>query len=151
MYNRIVLALLAWANLSTTAQDTTPQLDARRLGERSFSGAQALVSCDDALIVVTTENAYVTVDDGRSWKDVASPLTHKSVVDILYDNDTLYVLTNNGVISRSSNQGLWWTQTSRYQPGTVNRLQCTPSGPEAKYRVEAEKYTSHVTGTYLLS
>ncbi len=148
MYNRIVVLLLALCSLPLTAQDTTPQLDVRRLGERAFSGAQAVVPCDSALIVVTTDNAYASSDGGVLWKEIAAPLTHKSVVDILCVNDTLYVLTNNGVLSRSTTQGLRWSQVERYKPRTVNRIRITTAGAEAWYLIDADKQTVNGTGYY---
>ncbi len=148
MCNRILVVLMALGSLSLAAQDTTPQLDVRRLGERAFSGAHAIMPCDSGLIVVATDNAYASYDNGVSWREIAAPLTHKSVVDILAVHDTLYVLTNNGMLSRSTNQGLQWNQVQRYRSGSVNRIRMTTVGPEAWFQAEPDNVTFSGTGSY---
>ncbi len=130
------------------AQDTTPKLNVQRLGDRSFFGLQALLRCDSSYIALTSERVFTTQDDGATWTEPSVPLTNKSVVDVLPRGDTVYVLTANGALSRSTNHGLSWTQIKRYGPGSVNRIHISEDVVEAWDIYRAELATFHHNTTF---
>lgn len=83
---------------------------------------RALVRCDSSMLLTTVDDILVSTDNGRQWKEIAAPLPQKAIVDVLPLDDTVYVLTSNGAVHRTTNDGLTWNLSKRYKPGQTNRL-----------------------------
>lgn len=106
-----------------SAQNTTTHpLSVKKYGERQFTGMRALVRCDSSIVLTTVEEILSSTDHGAHWRELSAPLPHKAVVDVLQLGDSVYVLTSNGAVHRTTNDGLTWSQHRRYKPGQTNRL-----------------------------
>ncbi|MBU3678947.1 MAG: hypothetical protein FGM32_04985 [Candidatus Kapabacteria bacterium] len=74
------------------------------------------------MLLTTVDDILITADNGGHWKELTAPLPHKAVVDVLPVDDTVYVLTSNGAVHRTTDVGLTWNQSKRYKSGQTNRL-----------------------------
>ncbi|MFM8770954.1 MAG: WD40/YVTN/BNR-like repeat-containing protein [Candidatus Kapaibacterium sp.] len=83
---------------------------------------KALVRCDSSMLLTTVDDVLLSTNGGGRWKELAAPLPHKGVIDVLPVDDSIYVLTSNGALHRTTNGGLTWSPSKRYKPGQTNRL-----------------------------
>lgn len=134
---------------SATAQNnTTHPLRVSRYGERPFTGMKALVRCDSSMLAVTVDDVLLSTDSGGRWKELAAPLPHKGVIDVLPLDDSIFALTSNGAVNRTTNGGLTWSQSKRYKQGQVNRLIKENLGVGAYNAQSAGKVDSVVHARY---
>lgn len=119
MFNAMLMVLLGAA----TAQNSTPHsLQVKKYGQRSFPGLRTVVSCDSSMILATLDEVLLSTNNGGQWRELIAPLPQKAVVDVLPLGDSIFVLTSNGAVHKTTNDGLTWKQSKRYKPGQTNRL-----------------------------
>lgn len=134
-------------NARDTVLTTLPVV---RYGERSFAGIRGFVECDSSVLLLTMDDIFLTSNGGKSWRELVAPLPHKSVIDVVSTPDSTYVLTANGAIHRTGNNGLTWNHAARYKQGSVNTLAVTQQGIGALF-VQSPKHTVTTSGgTYTL-
>jgi photosystem II stability/assembly factor-like uncharacterized protein len=131
----VALAAISSIFIFAAAAQKNPNshLQVSQYGERSFPGIRALVRCDTSVLLVTTDDIFLTSNNGASWRELVAPLPHKSVVDVLPIRDTVFVLTSNGMVHRTTNDGLTWNPLRRFTQGSVNQLERTNTGTGALF------------------
>ena len=126
-------------------------LQVTQYGERSFPGIRVFVRCDTSVLLVTTDDIFLTGNNGASWRELVAPLPHKSVVDVLPIRDTVFVLTSNGMVHRTTNDGLTWNPIRRFAQGSVNQLEHTSIGTSAVFVQQRGRTASRGCMTFNVS
>lgn len=103
----------ATTKFTTCTLHVTDDIGFKQVGTESFFGINSLVACDSSLILSTNDNLFCSTNEGKTWFEIATHLTHKNVVSVIPRSDTLFVGTSNGSIHRSTDHGLTWTQIQR--------------------------------------
>lgn len=141
----LAVCIVVFATFANTshAQDTAiSRLQPGRYGERMFPGIRSLVRCDSTAILTTIDDVFISTNDGTTWTELVAPLTHKSVVDVVPRGDTIFALTTNGVVHRTTNHGLTWGKLKRFTDQKPNRLRNVDGDVKAYTNSQAEQRTS---------
>lgn len=111
----VISEITAFPTHAQTEDTSSVVLHLKQVGTRAFVSLTDITPCDSSLIITTLQDLHYTPDSGSTWVEVATPLKHKTVVDVLPQGDTLYVLTANGAVHISENAGLSWKILQRHR------------------------------------
>lgn len=79
-----------------------------RYGEVVALGTNVVKQLDDALLLASNRVFVRSLDSGRTWNPVLSPLKPKNIATILAHGSTIVVGATMGGVHRTSDHGLHW-------------------------------------------